>query len=331
MILRGIDFGTVCGASGVEGFFGEGYSWHRFGKLLGLDFTGMTFVGKTVTWHAREGNMDHRLVPRCIIAKPFRREPVALNVVGLTNNGAPWYFQQGKWQARRGPFMLSFMSLAGSRGERLGELQSFVALLQQELPRFRAPIALQVNVSCPNTGHAWQDQDEMVKEAILYLDLLTTLEIPILLKVSLELDVAHAMKLHSHPALDGICTSNTIPWRHMSDRIDWDRHFGPDPVSPLAHRGFMAGGLSGAPLFPLVLEWVKAARQAGFNKAINAGGGILRPQDATDLLDVGADSVFIGSLAFLRPWRVATTIRAALAWRKSHQQVLSFSQARSSS
>lgn len=331
MILRGIDFGPVCGASGVQGFFGEGYPWHRWGKLLGIDFTGMTFVGKTVTWQARKGNMDDRLVPRCIIAKPFRREPVALNVVGLTNLGAPWYLQDGQWQDRESPFMLSFMSLAGSRAERLNELESFVGLLQQYLPHFRAPLALQINVSCPNTGHAWQDQDEMLEEARLYLDRAATLSIPILLKVSVELDVGHIMELHSHPGLDGICTSNTVPWRHLPDRIDWDRHFGSNPISPLSRRGFTAGGLSGAPLFPLVLTWVKAARRTGFTKAINAGGGILRPQDATDLLNAGADSVFIGSMAFLRPWRVASTIHAAHAWRKNNRQVFSFSQLRSSS
>src|SRR3989344_7751324 len=39
MKLRGIEFGRVWGASGVLGFFGEGYWFHPYLKRFGLDFT----------------------------------------------------------------------------------------------------------------------------------------------------------------------------------------------------------------------------------------------------------------------------------------------------
>ena len=47
MRLRNIDFGPVFGASGVQGFFGEGYLHHKFLRFLGLNFDGCTFVAKT--------------------------------------------------------------------------------------------------------------------------------------------------------------------------------------------------------------------------------------------------------------------------------------------
>ena len=82
MILRGIQFGRVWGASGVQSFFGEGYWFHRPWKLLGffhdLDES-VTFVAKTTTFHAREGNMPldgrfrpRELFPRCIVLKPWQ-------------------------------------------------------------------------------------------------------------------------------------------------------------------------------------------------------------------------------------------------------------------
>ena len=74
MILRGINFGKVWGASGVQGFYGEGYWYHKYLKPFGLDFEGMTFVSKTVTRYQRIGNMQlknerpARLFPDCIKA-----------------------------------------------------------------------------------------------------------------------------------------------------------------------------------------------------------------------------------------------------------------------
>ena len=44
---------------------------------------------------------------------------------------------------------------------------------------------------------------------------------------------------------------------------------------------------------------------------VNAGGGILCPLDAFMLFAAGADSVFLGSIAMLRPWRMKATIALA--------------------
>jgi dihydroorotate dehydrogenase len=82
-------------------------------------------------------------------------------------------------------------------------------------------------------------------------------------------------------------------------------------VSPLEERGFSAGGLGGAPLLPLVADWVKRVRVAGFTKHINAGGGVLCANDVDTLADAGADSVFLGSIAMLRGWRVRSAIKRA--------------------
>ena len=92
MKLRGIEFGSVLGASGVQGFFGEGYWFHQPWADLGLDFRGMTFTAKTVTLSGRRGNMPIRAdfkpqawFPDCVKAKPL--VGLMLNAVGLSNHG----------------------------------------------------------------------------------------------------------------------------------------------------------------------------------------------------------------------------------------------------
>ena len=110
-----------------------------------------------------------------------------------------------------------------------------------------------------------------------------------------------AAEIAAHHACDAVCVSNTIPWGQLPEHIDWEDLFGTSE-SPLAHLG--GGGLSGVPLLPLLVNWIKRARQVGLKKPLNAGGGILSKGNGDKVIDAGAESLFIGSVAFLRPWRV---------------------------
>jgi dihydroorotate dehydrogenase len=107
--------------------------------------------------------------------------------------------------------------------------------------------------------------------------------------------------ISEHRACDAICVSNTVHWGDLPQRINWKGLFGSD-VSPLAEFG--GGALSGWPLLPLVIEWTAIARAYGLKKPLNVGGGILSPKNLKPLCDVGASSVFVGSVATLRPWMI---------------------------
>lgn len=312
MQLRGTDFGPVWGASGVQGFFGEGYPHHGGYELVpGFGFGGVTLVAKTTTLAARVGNMPlgadgitpRDFKPRCIVVKPM--SGVALNAVSLSGPGAEALFADCRWQARKDPFFISFMSVASTPDERLDELAKFVALFRRYLGHMNAPVGLQMNFSCPNVGlHA----GELVNEVLDALTIAAPLGIPLVPKFNVLLPVVSACIIAMHQACDGFCVSNTLPWGALPDRIDWKKLFGSN-VSPLAHLG--GGGLSGPPLLPLVAEWVRAARVAGITRHINAGGGIMKPADVDVLVEAGASSVFLGTIAILRPWRMAATIRRA--------------------
>ena len=209
-----------------------------------------------------------------------------------------------KWQARKEPFFISVMSVAPTKQERFDEFWQMVEIFQWAKRDFSAPFGLQVNLSCPNIGH---NPGELIRESSEVLSILGTLNIPLMPKYSIATAPIEAvMELDKNPHCDAICVSNTLPfgWKE----IDWKKVWGSD-VSPLTHLG--GGGLSGAFLCPLVCYWIARLRALGFSKSINGGGGILCKTDMDSYYQAYASSVFLGSVAILRPWRVAGIIRHA--------------------
>ncbi len=326
MILKGIDFGPVCDASGVRNFDKSGWWYHKFLWLIGLAFTGSTFVAKTTTLNPRlgttlnpggnmplkhDGKTPKKRFPDCVVIRWW--VGAALNAVGLSGPGLHHLFKY--WIPLKKPFMISYMSVKETVEDRLREAEVFARMVSNEQKKFNAPFGMQINLSCPNVGTKPRSTEEFVKEAHEVLRVFSqVLGVPLVVKLSITTPVSTARQIANHPACDAICVSNTVSWGALPERINWKKIFGTD-VSPLKKYG--GGGLSGAPLLPLVEEWVRQATSEGFPKPINAGGGILSKKDAIRLLDAGATSIFIGSVAFLRPWRVRGIIRAAYKYKRS--------------
>lgn len=315
MKLRGIDFSNVLGASGVQGFFGEGYWFHKIWSPFGLNFAGMTFVAKTATLLPRKGNMSltRRYTPRypfpgCVKARLLRG--VMLDSVGLSNPGIGALLGTGRWQKQTKPFLLSIMSLADTPKKRLDELRLIVEMIGFAKDSFSAPFGLQINLSCPNTGH---DPRELIGESAKVLEIAASLGVPVMPKYSIAFAPIQAVReLGDHSGCDAICVSNTLPFGWQG--VDWQSVWG-SKTSPLAKLG--GGGLSGKTLCPLVCEWITRLRDAGFTKPINGGGGVLCSENVNRYHYAGASSLFLGSVAVLRPWRVEGIINQAnnLNWR----------------
>lgn len=312
MNLRGIDFKTAWNASGAMNFFGEGWPYHRPLRAIGLRFDGSTFVAKTTTVEPRAGNMPldgtrpREWKPRCIAVNLPRA--AVLNAVGLSGPGLDALLADGRWQARTEPFLLSFMAVEGDPAKRLDKAREFSRILAPALPRFRAPIGLELNFSCPNVGI---DPSGLIAEARETLSEVAAAlpGVPLVPKFNAMVPVQAAREIAAHKDCAAVCVSNTIPWGKLPDRIDWKGLFG--DASPLAEFG--GGGLSGAPIFPIVKGWFAEASRAPFPVPLVAGGGITRPSDARDVIALGASFVEIGSAAMVRPWRVSRIIAAALA------------------
>ncbi len=316
-LLRDIDFGPIWGMSGVQNFFGEGYSYHKWLRLLfRTSFDGVTFVSKTTTLNARLGNMPlddklqpKELIPSCIYVDIING--IVLNAVSLSGPGIINLLDRGDWQKRTKPFFISFMSVAESPEDVLSEVELFVGIMQRRASKFKTKFGIQLNLSCPNTGHDIDNQSDSPLRQLDILSGLTKIGIAVSAKISVEMPVAMAKKISDHPCCDAICLSNTVGFGKLPDQIDWKKYF-PDGVSPLTKRGFkQPGGLSGKLLRRLVENYLSELKRVGVTKPINAGGGILRPRDVTSLFERGASSASIGSIVILRPWGVNAVVRRA--------------------
>lgn len=310
MKMRNIDFGPIWGAAGVQGLYGDGYVFHWPYKLLFplmFSFSGMTFVGKTITADFQKGNMSAAIenfcIPECVKVN-FRRG-VVLNAVGLSNPGANEVFMKKKLQEIKAPFMLSYAAVGKTWIERRKETERFAVNYLMHRNEFKAKHGLQIDFTCPNIT---TEKGNFVDEAMATLRILEVMDIPLMPKLSVLTSMRDALHISQHEACDGICVTNSLPWGSYPDKINWPKYFGTDE-SPLAKFG--GGALSGKPLLKLVKDWVVAARIHGIKKPINAGGGIFGTQGVQTLCEAGADSVFIGSVAILRPWRVQRIIKYA--------------------
>jgi len=311
MKLRGIEFGNVIGASGLNGWFGEGYPYHALLKFLpGFTFLGTTLTAKTATLLARPGNMPLRkdnltpreFIPASIVVRPGAG--VVLNAVGLSGPGLAFLLGTGRWQKLDAPFFLSFMSVAGTREERLDELRKAVEMLKTELSNFKAPVALQINFSCPNTGH---DQEELVKDIHEALKIASVLNIPLVPKISVLIPPDQAAEILRDPNCDALAVSNTIAWADMPQEVQ--KVFFQTNKSPLARFG--GGGVSGKYLLPLVVQWLEQFKKFNVGKPIIAGGGILKKDDVDQLVAAGASAISPGSVVILRPWNLKSIIKRA--------------------
>jgi dihydroorotate dehydrogenase (NAD+) catalytic subunit len=302
MKLRGIDYGNVFNASGARGFHGEGYWFHNFWKPFGLNFDGITFVSKTVTINPHRGNMTNKFIPSCI--KTDFTKGIVLNAVGLSNPGMCEVVVNCvcKPELQSKQFFVSFAPVSN---DKIAEVMQFVRFINTCELSYNIQIGVQLNVSCPNAG---TNHYEMLNDTNKYIDAFHEVNAPLLVKLNALTPVGIAREIALNERCDGLICSNTIPWGQLPDRINWKELFGTD-VSPL--QKFGGGGLSGKPLLPIVIDWIKDAREAGITKPIIGGGGILSKEDALEVLNAGANAIELGSVFILRPWRVQSIVRCA--------------------
>ncbi|OGC88910.1 hypothetical protein A3D70_01375 [Candidatus Adlerbacteria bacterium RIFCSPHIGHO2_02_FULL_54_18] len=324
MKLREIEFGPCLDAPGVRGFLRECYWPHHLPFFKNwYNFEGSTRVAKTTTLNKRQppfaGNMPlfgyerHftpiERFPRCIWFSFIRSE--TLNAVGLTGPGAQELVDTG-YLYNPGPFMISYMSVAGSPEERLEECEQFVTLLEKSGKLHRWQTGLQLNLSCPNTG---LDTSHLVEEGVAMLNIAARLGIPLLVKLNLHAPIEAAKEIANHEACNGLCFTNALPFGSLKS-IRWEKKF-PDG-SPLYNRNkqFGGGGYSGPEMLGMVIQYARSLRKAGVEKPFNVGGGIRSASNVDTLVSEGGlirghDSIFFASAAIVRPWNIHGIIRRA--------------------
>lgn len=319
MQFNGIAFGNCFDASGLRGFFVEGYWFHRwFRRLFGLCFNGSTFVMKTFTAYEQKGNLPWKAdfspaerFPRCIKVNPFRR--MVGNAVALSGPGLEPLLNTGRLQALTEPFMFSFMAVGHTAQARMDETKAMVQILGPRLNEFRAKEkAMQTNWSCPNVKHILA---ELIREWEQMLKISRELGVPLVPKISITTPIEAVMELQQNTNCAGLCVSNTVPWD--CPIIDVPALWG-KKISPFMRKFGVGGGFTGAFLLDYVCNYIVRLRNAGFTKPIIGGGGILNWRGVDRIHAAGASSVSVGASAvFLAPWNVTSIIKRAnaLKWR----------------
>ncbi|MFZ2484831.1 MAG: hypothetical protein WAW81_02745, partial [Minisyncoccia bacterium] len=160
-------------ASGALGFDGRGWPWERPLVALGLIRPELfTVVLKSLTRHPRAGNLRWWKPWDCVRLI----DGGSVNKVGLTNPGIDY------WCNKIAP-TISFhhLRLVSSI---FGEEHELVEMATR-LNQFINLVGLEVNVSCPNTGHAIETAETVVK-AVRAVKAAS--HHPIIVKVSVDQD-----------------------------------------------------------------------------------------------------------------------------------------------
>lgn len=315
--IGGINYGSVFCATGARGFYGEGFPFHRIWKHFGMDWSGTAFSGKTLTLPPKVGFMPLRKdgttpqewFPRCIWGS-FRNGGELINAVGLSNLGAQFYLNSGHYHRLSEPFSISFMCQAEDAAGRKAEIAEFCRRMKAMMP-FNAPVMLQINFGCPNSGH---DLTTFYQEICQLVNIAKSiLGIPVFINTNALMPIAVFRKVERDSEVDGFWIGNTILFNAPETKgmIDWSR-FGPE--SPLRKRGINAdGGLSSHDCLRFTLETVRRIRDDGIKIPIVAGNGIRTCADVAAVKKAGGDAIFIGSLGIVRPYRMQSVIKYAHA------------------
>ncbi len=321
----------VIAASGSLGFMGEGYKHYLLLNILTLGLFGLilrnwvTFQSKTSTATKRIGNAQlasdgyslEKMFPKCVGLNFWKGWMV--NNFSLSGPGLGPILRQGKLYKIKGELHLSIMLVGDTAEERTGEARLIVLLLKENLHKFSASkIFLNWNISCPNTGH--NALANFLESFIPEYAILSQLELPIIVKVGWQFPIEVALRLQELKYIYGFTAINTILFNELPDFVKEkyfkkDKQFG-HRVSPLdKHQDqFLIkgrGGVSGHPIRPYALAWIREARRMGITKPIIGGGGIMNPYNVWQFKKAGANAISLGSCISLRLWNLPFIILTA--------------------
>lgn len=270
-------------ASGALAFDGRGWFWE-----WPLVWTGVmkpelfTIVLKSLTRHPRAGNLRMWKPFECI--RPI--EGGAVNKVGLTNPGVEY------WCKEIGPTIdFEKNSIVGSI---FGNEEELVEMTQR-LNWFNF-VALEINPSCPNTGHCFDTADTIIK---MVKAVKNRSGHPIIVKVSVDQDYLAIAK-----GLVGVAEAISI------NSVPWKTAFPNGEVSPLwkleERVGGGGGGVSGKPAQKLNWKAVKELAEQGLIPVI--APSIMELEDLEIVRNLGAQATSFGAIFLLTPWKSTSIV-----------------------
>ncbi|MFA6404474.1 MAG: hypothetical protein WCW03_00480 [Candidatus Paceibacterota bacterium] len=271
-------------ASGALAFDGKGWFWERPLVWLGLIKPELfTVVIKSLTRNPRAGNLRWWKPWNCVRLIPGG----SVNKVGLTNPGIEW------WCRGVGP-KLDFKKFP-TAGSIFGDEKELVEMAEM-LNRFSL-VALEVNVSCPNTGHAIE-QAEMVVNSMKAVKHVSCH--PVIVKVSADQDYLIIAR-----ELVGVAEAvslNSVPWKTVFTNGEQT------PLAKLEKQvGGGGGGVSGKPAQKHNWAAVESLSKQGSLPMI--GPSVMEFEDMKKLRRLGAKAISFGAIHLPtkgKPWTLFT-------------------------
>lgn len=247
-------------------------------------------VTKSITAAPREGNAPWRVAETAV---------GMLNAVGLTNCGVDAFCAE-KLPAAAAIDTVIIGSIAGN------SIDDYVTVAE----RFDAAGALpavELNVSCPNTGDGLQFGEHPAKLAELIGAVRPVLaRTKLFVKLSPNVGDIVAM---ARAAIDGGADALTL--------INTVHGLAIDVETRRPRLGNGAGGLSGPAIHPIAVAMVRRVHAAVARDAdvpIIGLGGVMDWEDAAELILAGASAVGMGTALFVDPRRVVKVRRGLERW-----------------
>ena len=273
-------------ASGALAFDGKGWFWERPLVWLGLIKPELfTVFLKTLTLEPRKGNLRWWCPWHCVALILGG----AVNKIGLTNKGIDHWMKKVKPKIDFKKYQI-----AGSIFGDIEELVKMARILDGV-----SLVALEINYSCPNTGHALHRAQEVIAAVRAVREETTH---PLIIKVSVDqpyLEIA--------AGLVGIADAISI------NSVPWSVAFG-KKISPLWRLENKVqgggGGVSGKPA--QMLNW-KAVRELAAQGSLPViAPSVMEYEDMQKVRSLGAKAVSFGTIhlpswpIWLKPWTLLT-------------------------
>lgn len=277
-------------ASGALAFDGKGWPWERPLVWLGLIKPELfTVVIKSLTRHPRPGYLRWWKPWTCVrLIKGG-----SVNKIGLTNPGIEW------WCKKIGPKINSKkVPVVGSIFGTKEELVEMAWMLN----RFDL-VGLEVNVSCPNAGHA-MEQTKIVIDSVGAVK--RTSRHPIIVKVSVDQDYLAIAR-----GLVGVAEAislNSVPWKTVFPNGEQT------PLWKLEQEvGGGGGGVSGEPAQKHNWAAVSALAKQGSLPVI--GPSVMKLLDMEAVRCRGAKAVSFGTIHLRTPWKPTSFVKEEFRWK----------------
>jgi len=283
-------------ASGALGFDGKGWPWEKPLVNLGLIRPELfTIVLKTLTREPRIGNLRMWKPWTCVQLIPGG----SVNKIGLTNPGVEW------WCKEIGPWLdFQKFNLVGSI---FGTEEELVEMAQM-LNLFDC-VGLEVNPSCPNTGHAMQTAPTIIKMVKAVKE---ASRHPIIVKVSVDQDyLAIALGL---AGIAEAISINSVPWKTAFPNGERS------PLWKLEQKvGGGGGGVSGRPAQKHNWPAVQALAEQGALPVI--APSVMEFDDLDRVRLLGASAVSFGAIHLKTPWKPTSIVRKENRIRDKKEKV----------